>query len=262
MSNLNIDDLDDKLVQIDWEKKNGYWDWRVRNYMWPKLVAIAIMFALIYGLALVISSNKDKEIALTWGIIKKGDNLYLKDEFITDSTLKILQFSRMIRPITTEEINAMKISVAEKRKMLAELDTSKNETIMLDQSDVVILRDKIFKYGTALAGHFVEKDSTTKVYESVSSLKTYGIIPNPQLLDKGYKFQIPKGYVLANNFYYLMAGDLALTEPEVMKKFKPKAAPIANIPVTVKKATDPNKIAKQKTQKKHKHKKRSHHLTS
>ncbi|OJW13535.1 MAG: hypothetical protein C0154_09815 [Mucilaginibacter sp.] len=130
-------------------------------------------------------------------------------------------FSRMIRPMTISDIDTMHISLAEKRKLAAQLDTSKKQTIMLERANWVIPRDSMFKYGVAAIGEFIAKDSITPNDESGVGYDWYAVKPNRKLMYDKYVLRIPNGYVIANDLFFVEPSEVRLEEPSAIKKFRP-----------------------------------------
>ena len=211
----------DEVFELEWEKQNTNWGQRLGRYTWS-LVGALLFFIFVFVM-IGISLNHDTK--LSWGKVKKGDKLYPSEEFIKDTSYHDFSyFCRMIRPITTADIDTMQISVAEKLKIAARLDTTLKSTLMLEQSEITVSRDSMFKYGIASIGTFVSKDSTTATSENAIGYEWYEVVPNKQLIDANYILKIPAGYILANNNYYIRPYNVRLDEPAVFKKYKTTAA--------------------------------------
>ncbi|MBD1394603.1 hypothetical protein [Mucilaginibacter glaciei] len=208
--------LRDQLLEIDWEKHTGIWNRRVRQYGTSKALTVLLVF--VAGIYFI--RQHDKAADLSWYKIKKNDKLYADEYFVTDTSDAVFRFNRLIRPITEADVKKMKLSVDKKRKIIAQLDKNNKSNLMLDMSEIVITKENLFKNGSAFIGTFAEKDSLTMLVGSGTNVKWYGLIPNERVVDRGYEITIPKGYVLANDYYYVEAADVRLEESEAIKKTK------------------------------------------
>ncbi|MES2268670.1 MAG: hypothetical protein V4520_18030 [Bacteroidota bacterium] len=246
--------LSDEVFELEWEKQNTSWNQRLGRHSWS-LVAAFLFFVFVFAL---IAVSQNQETKLTWGKVKKGDKLYPSENFIKDTSYHDFSFfCRMIRPVTTADIDTMQISIAEKMKITASLDTTLKNTIMLEQSEITIARDSMFKYGIASIGTFVSKDSTTATAEKAIGYEWYEVVPNKQLMDLKYILKIPLGYILANNNYYVRPYNVRLDEPAVFKKYKSAIKTATAIPQIITdssltKSSSTVKTAKAQHRKRHK----------
>ncbi|MEB0262655.1 MULTISPECIES: hypothetical protein [unclassified Mucilaginibacter] len=221
--------LKDPLVEIEWEKDNGIWDLRKRSYGCGAIGVAALFIAI----AVIVITTQNHDTNLSWGKVKPGDALYVDDLFITDTAKQVsFRFQKLIRPITTADIDTMKISLADKRKMAAQLDTSLKKAIMIEFGGTCVPRDSMFKYNDASVALFVSKDNTIAMSDGGSEEKWYVVKPNTKLIAPYYTSKIPRGYISANDLYYLRPYDIRLEAPTALTKYKtanpivsPKAEP-------------------------------------
>jgi hypothetical protein len=241
--------LTDEIVELEWTQQNTNWGQRVSNFGFGRMMTL-LLIAVVGAFCIWMVNN---QIELTWDKVKVNDKLYASEFFITDTAGRTIPLKRMIRPINQSDIDTMNISLLEKRKMSAQLDTSNTEQRIADLSDIIIPQDSIFKYGTAFVGTFLSKDSTTKTFEGNMVNKIYAIIPNNQLVKTGYEQKIPKGYILANNYYYVNPEDVRLEEPNALKDHKTPAVKTA-IPSTTDSSKANNQPVPPVKHHKHRHK--------
>jgi hypothetical protein len=245
--------LTDEIVELEWTRQNTNWGQRVSNFGFGKIMTLL----LILGGTIFFVRMTDNERKLTWDKVKANDKLYVSEFFITDTSGGSVPLRRMIRPINQSDIDTMNISLIEKRKMSAQLDTSNTERRIIDICDIRIPQDSIFKFGTAFVGTFLSKDSTTKTFEDKTADKFYAIIPNSRLVQTGYDQKIPKGYVLANNYYYVMPENVRLEEPNALKSHKTPDAKTTAGP-----AADSSKANNQPVSPLKRHKHKHKHITN
>jgi hypothetical protein len=207
----------DQLLEIEWEKDNGIWNRRKRNFGCGAIGVVALFIAI----AIIVVTTQNHDTNLSWGKVKPGDELYVDDLFITDTAKQVsFRFQKLIRPITPADIDTMKISLADKRKMAAQLDTSLKKAIMIEFGGTCVPRDSMFKYNDASVAVFVSKDSTIAMSDGGSEEKWYVVKPNTKLAAPDYTSEIPKGYIPANNLYYVRPYDIRLEAPAALTKYK------------------------------------------
>lgn len=181
----------------------------------------AATFVSLIVLAAIFGYMSDQEVQLTWGKLKAGDRIYADSLKLQKDTADYgVSFCRRIRPINASDINKKHIPQWKKLKLISQLDTTaKHNVSRMISSEIRTRQDSMFKRGTALLGIYIKSDSTSMKYYSDGSgspEKWYAIKPGPGVLHYS-NFTIPKGYVLADKYYYIDAHDARSEEPTIFK---------------------------------------------
>jgi hypothetical protein len=178
---------------------------------WTALSLVIGIFILIWGCRWVFNAGADE----TWGKLKLNDSVYIDRSYFKDTTTNnnSVMF-RLVRPIAVGDIDTMKIESWKKLQMKNALDTTlKPQLIRYNQAFSI---DSMYKNHSAAIGTYLRSDS---VLENVWVHKWYIIKPNFKVvINVTPPDEIPKGYVMANNDYYVDAPLTNIEQPEVFRK--------------------------------------------
>ncbi len=182
------------------------------------LPVVALIVVLVIAAA-IFTNIQNKKVAQTWSVIKEGDALYADSDYVHSKTRTQILTYRLIHPWNKTDI--MKLDTPDwiKTKLIAQLDTSEEamRPFMLS-SDLVFMKDSMYKYGHTLLGKYVKRDSTAAEWipDSVkltpSPEKWYAIKPNRVIGSNNFQMDIPANYVLVDDLYYVRPVDVIATE--------------------------------------------------
>ncbi|MCJ8208665.1 hypothetical protein MUY27_03030 [Mucilaginibacter sp. RS28] len=176
------------------------------------LIIFSVVACTLWGFGKIIN-NDSEEI---WAKSKIRDSIYLDDHYFQDTASKGLFVRRLIRPVMAADIDAMHIDQWKKDKLKLNLDT--NAKPKLIYAKLVFSPDSALKYRDAFVGTIAKKDSTQDY--DVVVWNRFIINPNLKICREIEPDTIPKGYMLANNDYYITANLVSLSEPETITKLR------------------------------------------
>lgn len=195
-----------------------------KNSSWGKRrFGAAMAVVSLFVLAGVFGHSEDEGLKKTWTRVQAGNLLYADSVYLSDSSFTQLHTYRRVRPINAVDISKMHIASWEKLKKIAQIDTSiqHNRPVMLS-SNLLFLKNDLFKQHTACIGTYVKSDSLTGDIEEKKDLyfpqKWYAIKPNMKLCKTNYEINMPADYTFADEYYYVKPLTVTLTPPSIFSK--------------------------------------------
>ncbi|SDE89285.1 hypothetical protein SAMN05216464_110212 [Mucilaginibacter pineti] len=180
----------------------------MNKLFWTALAAVIGIGLFIF----IIHGALNQDSKLTWNKVKPGDRLYAYDGFFKDTILTEFTPFRLLKPIAASDIDTMKIQEWEKVKLKAQLDTSLKPQLVT--AEITYKVDSLFKSKSSFVGIYVGKDS---IHES-GFIDHWYIFKPAFKKPSHYLLDIPKGYILSNDNYYMDASDARLEEAPQFKK--------------------------------------------
>lgn len=139
----------------------------------------------------------------------QGDKVYVRDKVFKDTSFKAVFIYQLIRPLTQKDIDESNLN--ELQKSLAKESLVSSKELKIIRSDKAIVLDSLRKNGNSLAGIFKDKIFITKTTHKGENLTLllYAISPLKNIIAEKYfsSEEIPHGYTVADNKYYIMYWD-------------------------------------------------------
>ena len=139
----------------------------------------------------------------------QGDKVYVRAKVFKDTSFKAIHIYQLVRPLTQKDVDEANLN--ELQKSLAKESLGSSTQLKIIGSDKAIILDSLRKNGSSLAGIFKDKVFVTETTHKGEKLTLllYAIAPLKNIVAEKYfsSDEIPHGYTVADNKYYIMYWD-------------------------------------------------------